>query len=69
VAECDAELSEVAASPGDEACRELFTVHSAFRGEQDEEAFFAQVIDARRLVVRLRVRRLYGVLLENPPGG
>jgi PPOX class probable F420-dependent enzyme len=68
IAECDAELSEVAATPGDEACRELLEVHSAFYGEQDEAAFFAQMIDARRLVVRLRVRRLYGVLLENPPG-
>jgi PPOX class probable F420-dependent enzyme len=69
VAECDAELSEVAASPGDAACRELLAVHSAFRGEQDEDPFFAQMIDARRLVVRLRVRSLYGVLLESPPGG
>ncbi|MEA2147049.1 MAG: hypothetical protein QOG59_2636, partial [Solirubrobacteraceae bacterium] len=31
-------------------------------------AFFAQMIEARRLVVRLHVRRLYGVLLDQPPG-
>jgi len=43
-------------------------VHSAFYGELDEQAFFEQMIEARRLVVRLRVKRLYGVLLENPPG-
>ena len=34
----------------------------------DESAFFAQMIEAERLVVRLRVRPLYGVLLDNPPG-
>lgn len=58
VAECDAELSKVAATPGDEACRELLEVHSAFYGELDQAAFFAAMIDAKRLVIRLRVRRL-----------
>jgi PPOX class probable F420-dependent enzyme len=68
VAECDADVSEVATTPGDEACRELLEVHSAFSEISDESAFFAQMVDARRLVVRLRVRRLYGVLLDKPPG-
>ncbi len=68
VAECDAEVSAVAATPGDEACRELLRVHSAFYGELDETEFFSQMIRAHRLVVRLRVRRLYGVLLDRPPG-
>jgi PPOX class probable F420-dependent enzyme len=70
VAECDAEVSEVATTPGDDACRELLEVHSAFYDKiDDERAFFAQMIEAERLVVRLRVRRLYGVLLDRPPGG
>jgi PPOX class probable F420-dependent enzyme len=69
VAECDAELSKVATTPGDEACRELLKVHSVFYGEiADQPAFFARMVDERRLVVRLRVRRLYGVLREMPPG-
>jgi PPOX class probable F420-dependent enzyme len=68
VAECDAQSSEVASTPGDEACLELLQVHSAFYGTQDETVFFQQMIDARRLVVRLRVRRLYGVVLAEPPG-
>src|ERR1700719_4088354 len=38
VAECDAETSDVATTPGDEASRELLEVHSAFYGEQDEAA-------------------------------
>ncbi len=67
-AECDAERSEVASTPGDEACRELLQVHSAFYGEQDETVFFRQMIDAKRLVIRLKVRRLYGVVLAEPPG-
>jgi PPOX class probable F420-dependent enzyme len=70
VAECDADLSDVAAAPGDDATNELLQVHSAFYGRQlDEESFFRQMIEARRLVVRLRVKRLYGVMLEKPPEG
>jgi PPOX class probable F420-dependent enzyme len=68
VAECDAELSAVATRPGDDACRELMEVHSAFSRDLDEDEFDAQMIEARRLVVRLHVRRVYGVLLEKPPG-
>jgi PPOX class probable F420-dependent enzyme len=69
VAECYANLSDVATSPGDETCRELLEVHSVFYGTiADEAAFFAQMVQARRLVVRLRVKRLYGVLLDQPPG-
>jgi PPOX class probable F420-dependent enzyme len=69
VAEGDAETSEVAATPGDEACRELLEVHSAFYGElEDEEAFSRQMIEAQRLVVRLRVTHVYGIILEHPPG-
>ena len=68
VAECDAQTSAVASDPGDDACRELLQVHGSFYGEQqDETAFFAQMIQAKRLVVRLKVRRLYGVVLAQPP--
>lgn len=67
-AECDAETSELATTPGDDACRELLEVHSAFYGGLDEADFFKQMIEARRLVVRLRVRRLYGVVMAAPPG-
>jgi PPOX class probable F420-dependent enzyme len=69
VAECAAEVSNVATTPGGETCQELLEVHSAFYGKiADETAFFAQMIEAERLVIRLRVRRLYGVLLDKPPG-
>ena len=69
VAECDAEVSAVAQTPGDGACQELLEVHSTFYGGMaDVSAFYTQMTEARRLVVRLRVRRLYGVLLDKPPG-
>jgi PPOX class probable F420-dependent enzyme len=67
VAECDAETSAVAGSPGDDACRELLMLHSAFYAGLDEAEFYEQMIAARRLVVRLRVRRVYGVLMDAPP--
>jgi PPOX class probable F420-dependent enzyme len=69
VAECDAETSEIAATPGDDACRELLEVHLSFFGELEEATFFQQMVDERRLVVRLRVRRLYGVVMAEPPRG
>jgi PPOX class probable F420-dependent enzyme len=69
VAEGDANVSDAATSPGDETCNELLEVHSAFYGTiADEAAFFAQMIEARRLVVRLHVKRVYGVLIDKPPG-
>jgi PPOX class probable F420-dependent enzyme len=69
VAQGDAETSEVAATPGDDACRDLLEVHSAFYGQfEDEEAFYRQMIEAERLVVRLKVTHVYGVLRDEPPG-
>jgi PPOX class probable F420-dependent enzyme len=61
-------VSEVAAEPGDEAGRELLAVHSVFYGAIDEDEFIAQMIAARRLVIRLHVGRVYGIALDSPPG-
>jgi PPOX class probable F420-dependent enzyme len=68
VAEGDADLTDPAAEPGDEALRELHTVHSHFSPDLAEETFAADMIEAQRLVIRLHVRRVYGIALENPPG-
>jgi PPOX class probable F420-dependent enzyme len=62
VAEGHAALTPAAAEPGDEACRELLEVHSAFYGPQDEDAFFAEMIARRRLVIRLALDHVYGVI-------
>ena len=66
VAEGHATLTPAAADPGDEACGELLDVHSAFYGPQEEDAFFAEMIAARRLVIRLSLDHVYGVIV---PGG
>ena len=67
VAEGHATLTPAAADPGDEACRELLEVHSAFYGPQDEDAFFAEMIARQRLVVRLSLERVYGVISSAGP--
>jgi PPOX class probable F420-dependent enzyme len=68
VAEGAVTVSEVAAAPGDPAVRELLALHTVFYGTLDEDKFAAQMITARRLVVRLHVSRIYGIALESPPG-
>jgi PPOX class probable F420-dependent enzyme len=62
VAEGDVSLSAVAAAPGDAATAELLEVHSTFYGELDRAAFDLEMIDHRRLVVRLHVNHLYGII-------
>jgi PPOX class probable F420-dependent enzyme len=62
-------LSEVAAEPGDAAGRELLALHGPHYGAIDEDAFYPQMIAARRLVVRLHVSRVYGIVMDTPPGG
>lgn len=61
-------LSDVAAEPGDAATRELLEMHGVYYGQLDEDDFYRQMIAARRLVVRLHARRIYGVALDDPPG-
>lgn len=68
VAEGDAVLTDVATTPGDPACQELLAVHSTFFGDLAQDVFYDQMIEARRLVVLLQAARLYGVVLEQPPG-
>ena len=67
VAEGHAALTPAAAEPGDEACRELLEVHSAFYGPQDQDAFFAEMIARRRLVIRLDLDHVYGVIASGGP--
>ncbi len=62
VAEGTTTLSAVASTPGDEAVQELRAVHTAFYGEQEQEAFSATMIANRRLVIRLEPDNVYGVI-------
>ncbi len=68
VGQGDAETSEIAATPGDQASRELLEIASTFFGEVDEEDYLRRMVDERRLVVRLHVKRLYGVIRNDPRG-
>ena|ERR1700728_162888 len=66
VAEGQATLSAVAATPGDSACRELLSVHTSFYGELEPDSFYQEMIANKRLVIRVRLERVYGVI---SPGG
>jgi PPOX class probable F420-dependent enzyme len=58
-------LSDVATAPGDPASDELFAVHSAFYGTLDRPAFDGEMIRNHRLVLRLHVTRLTGVITNS----
>jgi PPOX class probable F420-dependent enzyme len=62
VAEGRAELSAVATHAGDQACQELLAVHSAFYGTVEPDAFFAEMITNRRLVIRIDFHHIYGII-------
>ncbi|MEV7063541.1 PPOX class F420-dependent oxidoreductase [Streptomyces collinus] len=64
VAEGDAEVSEPTAVPGDPVGRELLAMIPAGAQPEDEDAFLRQLVDERRVVIRLKVDRLYGTALD-----
>ncbi|MFI8169231.1 PPOX class F420-dependent oxidoreductase [Streptomyces sp. NPDC085931] len=64
VAEGEAEVSAVTSVPGDAVGRELLAMIPAGAAPQDEDAFLRQLVDERRVVIRLRVDRLYGTALD-----
>ncbi|WNI23369.1 TIGR03618 family F420-dependent PPOX class oxidoreductase [Streptomyces sp. ITFR-16] len=66
VAEGEAEVSEPAAVAGDAVGRELLSLTPGFADPADTAAFLAQVVADRRVVIRLRVSRLYGTALDIP---
>ena len=63
VLEGDAELSPVAAEPGDPTCRELRSVYRSIQGEHDDwDEYDRAMVDDGRLVVRLRPTHAYGLV-------
>ncbi|MCC9711266.1 TIGR03618 family F420-dependent PPOX class oxidoreductase [Streptomyces sp. MNU76] len=64
VAEGEAEVSEATAVPGDAVGRELLGLIPKEAKPEDEDAFLEQLVAERRVVVRLRVDRLYGTALD-----
>jgi PPOX class probable F420-dependent enzyme len=69
VAEGDAELSDVTTTPGDATARELLPIYEMLDPAMDPDATFAQMIEERRLAIRLHVKRIYGVALPANPRG
>jgi PPOX class probable F420-dependent enzyme len=67
VAEGDAEVSDVTTQPGDAIAQELLPLYETFMGAKADDALFRRLIDERRLVIRLRVTRVYGMALETDP--
>jgi PPOX class probable F420-dependent enzyme len=64
VAEGEAEVSEITTVPGDVVGRELLAMIPQAAKPEDEEAFLAQLVAERRVVIRLKVDRLYGTALD-----
>ncbi|MFE3450187.1 TIGR03618 family F420-dependent PPOX class oxidoreductase [Nonomuraea sp. NPDC059194] len=69
VAEGDAEVSEVTTESGDATGRELLALTPGFEDPAEEAAFLRQLVNERRVVIRLRVSRLYGTALDIPTEG
>ncbi|MDO0933201.1 PPOX class F420-dependent oxidoreductase [Streptomyces sp. DG2A-72] len=64
VAEGEAEVSEVTTVPGDTVGRELLGMIPKAAKPEDEDAFLEQLVLERRVVIRLKVDRLYGTALD-----
>ncbi|MFF9858750.1 pyridoxamine 5'-phosphate oxidase family protein [Streptomyces tendae] len=64
VAEGEGEVSESTTSPGDAVGRELLAMVPQAAKPEDEEAFLEQLVAERRVVIRLKVDRLYGTALD-----
>ncbi|MGV9291268.1 TIGR03618 family F420-dependent PPOX class oxidoreductase [Streptomyces sp. NPDC003719] len=64
VAEGEAEVSGITTAPGDAVGRELLGMIPEDARPEDEEAFLEQLVAERRVVVRLKVDRLYGTALD-----
>ncbi|MFD9501129.1 TIGR03618 family F420-dependent PPOX class oxidoreductase [Streptomyces sp. NPDC060035] len=66
VAEGEAEVSQETVVAGDATGRELLSLTPGFDDPADEAAFLAQVVAEHRVVIRIRVSRLYGTALDIP---
>lgn len=65
VIEADVELSPVASEPGDDTCLELRDVYRAISGEHDDwDDYDEAMVRDRRLVLRLRPARAYGMVRD-----
>ncbi|MFD0063759.1 pyridoxamine 5'-phosphate oxidase family protein [Streptomyces sp. NPDC056690] len=66
VAEGEAEVSDVTAAPGDDVGRELLAMTAGFDDPAQKAEFLGRQVGESRVVIRLRVTRLYGTALDIP---
>ncbi|MFI6283316.1 TIGR03618 family F420-dependent PPOX class oxidoreductase [Streptomyces sp. NPDC051018] len=64
VAEGEAEVSDASSVAGDAVGRELLAMVPEVARPDDEGAFLEQMVAERRVVIRLKVGRLYGTALD-----
>jgi PPOX class probable F420-dependent enzyme len=64
VAEGEAEVSEVTREPGDAIGQEIWATLPKQMLPEDRDAFFVRLVEERRVVIRLKVDRLYGAALD-----
>ncbi|WP_225100058.1 TIGR03618 family F420-dependent PPOX class oxidoreductase [Streptomyces sp. CoH27] len=64
VAEGETEISGITTVPGDAVGRELLGMIPEAAKPEDEDAFLEQLVAERRVVIRLKVDRLYGTALD-----
>ncbi|MFF2131490.1 TIGR03618 family F420-dependent PPOX class oxidoreductase [Streptomyces olivochromogenes] len=64
VAEGETVVSESTAVPGDAVGRELLGMIPKSGRPEDETAFLEELVAERRVVIRLKVDRLYGTVLD-----
>lgn len=64
VAEGDAEVSTITREPGDAIGQEIWAMLPEQMRPEDQDAFFHSLVDEQRVVIRLKVSRLYGARLD-----
>ncbi|WP_372343784.1 TIGR03618 family F420-dependent PPOX class oxidoreductase [Streptomyces sp. KL116D] len=64
VAEGEAEVTAPTVEAGDAVGRELLDMAREFVDEGAEDAFLAEAVAERRVVIRIKVTRLYGTALD-----
>ncbi|MGW8761558.1 TIGR03618 family F420-dependent PPOX class oxidoreductase [Streptomyces sp. NPDC055815] len=64
VAEGEAEVSEITTTPGDATGQELLAMIPEEARPEDASGFLEQQVAERRVVIRLKVSRLYGTALD-----
>jgi hypothetical protein len=62
VAEGLVSLSDVSHTHGDAACEGLRALHTVYYRPQPDDELYATLIAQRRMVIRLQVERVYGLI-------